>query len=167
MFTSRDKGDGFCLAVHSRGDDRRSNRVLGEKIVPGFQHDGVHEHDFGGNVAGLFELSRTAVAHIDNRDVLDRSQCGSPRDGYTAHAKLDFRNLREFGIKRGPGGADGHLGRAFRPGMRDGEFFGVDAISSGCFEHVYAPIDGALHGGCAGNASSDFVRQFAQVVLYR
>jgi hypothetical protein len=49
--------------------------------------------------------------------------------------------------------------------MRDGEFFGMDAIGSGDFERVNAPIDGALHGGRAGNAAADFVCQFAQVVL--
>ena len=70
-----------------------------------------------------------------------------------------------LGEVSGAGGADGHRGRAFCPGMRDGEFFGMDAIGSGDFERVNAPIDGALHGGRAGNAAADFVCQFAQVVL--
>ena len=167
VFASSDKGDGFCFALHSGSDDRRCDCIFGEEIVPGFEHDGMHEHDFAGNVAGFFEVGGAAVAHVDHRDVLDGRQCWSPGDGYTAYAEVNCGNLRELGIEGSASSADGHLGRAFCPGMRDGEIFGMDAIGSGDFERVYAPIDGTLHGGCAGNATADFVRQFAQVVLYR
>ena len=95
----------------------------------------------------------------------DRSERGRPRDGDAAHAEVDFGNLRQLGIERSSGGADRHLGCAFGPGIRDGEFFGVDAVGSGGFEHLHAPVDGVLHGGSAGNAAADFVGEVAQVAF--
>jgi len=167
VFTSRDKGDGFCLAftaaVMTGGaieySAKRSSQVFSTTECTSTIL-AVMSPAFLNSAALPLPTSTTGTC-------LTGANAGAHAMDTQRTRNWDFRNLREFGIKRGPGGADGHLGRAFRPGMRDGEFFGVDAISSGCFEHVYAPIDGALHGGCAGNASSDFVRQFAQVVLYR
>ena len=167
MFAGSDEGDCFGFALHSGVIDRRGNCIFGEKIIPGFQNDGMHKHDFAGNVAGFFEIRGAAVAYVDHRNMFDWCQRGSPRDRYAPDTEVDSGNLRELGIERGAGGADGHLGCAFCPGMRDGEFFGMDAIGAGDLERVHSPVDRALHGGRSGNASADFVSQFAQVVLYR
>jgi hypothetical protein len=51
--------------------------------------------------------------------------------------------------------------------MRDGEFLGVDAVRASRFEHLHAPVDGALHGGRAGHAAADLVGQVAQIAFER
>ena len=81
----------------------------------------MDQHDFAGNVAGLFEVVGTAAAHVDDGHVLHGSERGGPRDGNASHAKVEFGNLRKLWIKSGSRGADGHLRRALGPGMRDGE----------------------------------------------
>ncbi len=117
----------------------------------------MDQYDFAGNVSGFCEVGGTATANIDHRHMLYRSERGCPSDGNTAHAELDLGNLRELRIKRGSRGADGHLGRALGPGIRDGELLGVDAVGAGSLEHLYAPVHGTLHRGCAGHAATDFV----------
>ena len=89
-----------------------------------------------------------------------------PCDGNTTQAELDG-NLCVLRIERGSLGADRHLGGALGPGIGNGEFLGVDAVGAGSLERLDPPIDGALHGGRAGNAAADFVRQAAQIALQR
>src|SRR5271170_3433743 len=101
----------------------------------------MDEYNFPRDIASLFEFVGTAIAHIDNRHMLHRSKRGRPRDGNTTHAELDFRNLGELRIESGPCGADSHLGCALRPGMRNGELFGVDALRVSSLEHLHAPLD--------------------------
>ena len=162
-----DEGDGSGFAFYGGVDHGRSFGVFGEEIVPGLEDDGVDEDDLAGNVPGLGEIGGSAVAGVDHRHVLDGGECGRPGDGDATDAEFNFWNLREFGIERGTGGADRHLGGAFRPGVWDGEFFGVNAVCAGGFEHLHSPVDGALHGGSAGNAAADFVGEMAQVAFDR
>src|SRR5437588_12433249 len=125
----------------------------------------MNEDDLAGNITGLGEVGGSAVAGIDDGHMLHSGEGGRPGDGEATHAEFDFWNLRELRVESGSGGADRHLGRTLRPGIWHREFFGVDCIGASGFEHLYTPVDSALHGGSSGNAAADFVGEMAQVAF--
>ena len=151
----------FTAAV----DDRRRVRIFGEEIVPGLEHNRMHEHDLAGNVAGLLEVGGSAVAHIDHRHMLHAASAGAHAMETQRTRNSTLGICASLGSSAVPVALTRHLGRALRPGIRNGETFGVNAVGAGGFERLHAPLDGALHGGRAGHASADFVRQMAQVAL--
>ena len=156
------------LPFHREIDHRRSLGVLGEKIVPRFENDGVHQNDLAGNVASFFEIGFCSLIFVDNRDALHRSQRRSPRHGHRAHAERREQSTASY-FRRAHllGGCGGHLGGAFRPRVWNGEAFGVHAVGAGGGEGLHSPCNGVLHGRRAGDAAADFVGQAVKIIFQR
>ena len=128
----------------------------------------MNQHDLAGDVARFLEIGRRACADIDDRDVLHRSQRRSPRHRNTAHAEgQKARFLRRLRGIELVGGGRGHLGRAFGPGIWNGEPFGVNAVGAGGGESLHSPGDRVLHRDCAGDASADLVGEPVKIGLQR
>src|ERR1700737_2776079 len=49
--------------------------------------------------------------------------------------------------------------------MRDGEFFGMNAVGAGRAECLLAPLHCTLHGGSARHPTADLVGQMSQIVF--
>ena len=168
MLPRRHECDRLGLCLHSEIDDRRRVRIFGKQVVPGFQHDRMHQHNLAGNIACLFEIGRRTCAHIDNRDVLHRSQRRSPRHGNRADAEG-----REHSSAAHLGGIDlvrrgrRHLSGAFRPGTGNGESLGVNAVGAGGGKSLHPPRHSVLHRERARNASADLVREPPKIRFQR
>src|SRR5216684_6176776 len=116
MLAGGDERYGLGLSLHSGGDHRRRFCVLGEEIVPSFEHDGMDEHDLAGNITGLCEVGGTATARVDHRHMLYRSQRGRPRDGNAADAERSVTKRTDLKWNACVGRrADRHLRSTFRP----------------------------------------------------
>lgn len=127
----------------------------------------MNQQDLAGNISSFREVSRAAITHVNDGHMLYRGECRRPRDGDAANAKLDLGNLSKLRIEGSAGGADHHLRSALRPGIRNGEFFRMDAIGVGSLKGLHAPVDGPLHCRLARHTATDFIRQPAQVAFNR
>ena len=139
------------LPFHRAIDHRRSIGVFGEEIVPGLENDGVHQHNLAGDVSGLFEIgflpsptSTTGTRFTEASAGAHAIETARTRKRREHGAAAHFRCAHLIRGRRS------HLGRAFRPGIRNGESFGVNAVGAGGGERLHSPLDGVLHGGVPG-----------------
>ncbi len=82
------KAIALTFALHRPIDDRRCIRILGEKVGPRFEHDGMNQNNFACDVTRFRKSAVATFPHIDDRDVLHRCKGG-------AHATETARTRNE------------------------------------------------------------------------
>lgn len=110
----------------------------------------MHQNDGAGDVPGFGKVFFGSFRDINHRDVSVRRQCRSPGNGNRPQDELFRGNYR-------------HASCAFGPRCLDGEIFCMDAVGPSGFERRDAPRNRFLHGGRAGDAASNLVRELLQV----
>ena len=127
-----------------------AQKVFFEQIVPGLQHIAVNQHDGARDVAGLGEFCRRTHADIDHAGgrVLQRRRPGE-----------------DCARTRNCTGATTFTARlAFRPELRNREFFGVNRIGAGLFERRDRPLLATSSNvRRAGHAAADLIGQDTQI----
>ena len=81
------ESDGQGFAFPCQLNDSRRAEIFLEEIIPGFQHDAVHQHDGACHVASFGKLRGRAHADIHHPRGR-RLQCWSPRNRVRKHVKL-------------------------------------------------------------------------------
>ena len=153
-------------------NDARGAQILGEEVGPIFHFLRVHQKQRATNVARTGEIFGGALADVDHTHMPLGGQRGSPGNRYGAYPEARYRSGARcqvfrtntlFRLVSGAGRDDEHLGGAFRPGSRESEVLGVDAVRPSSFEGVYSPVHGSLHGRRTRDPPANLVRQAMQI----
>src|SRR4029077_8833143 len=168
VVASGDERNRLRLGLDCAIDDRRRVRVLGEKIVPGFEHDGVHQKNLSRHLSGLLEVSFRSFADIYDRNMFDWSERWRPRHRDRTHPKRGKNSPASNSCGTDLMGCSrAHLGCTFGPGVWNLEALAVHAVGSGHAKSLHAPLHGVLHGWSAWDSTANLVGQAPKVLLDR
>ena len=149
-------------------NDAGGAQILGEEIVPVLHFLRVHQKQRAGNVARAGEVFSRAFCPRRSRAHAAGATVPEPRQSTRRAPGTRYRDGTQSWICAVSQHCDdGHLGGTFRPGSREREVLGVDAVRPSGLEGVYAPVHGPLHGRRARNPTTNLIRQAMQIGFKR